>query len=293
MAVDLSLVIPARGNGSALDLCIKSIEAQKTDAIYEVVVSYCCNDMEVARMVKNRSSVREAVSDEYMLPGPARNLGARAATGRFLAFIDSDCTLDSGWVAAALKTLESGAVLCSGAILDLYPWNLAASADNRMQYADFPPGRPYGVSRYFPAVHIAVRREIYEMVGGFTDAPHAQDVIFTIQVAAYRPDGVIFNPNLVARHAGRGTLGEVMRHHETFGYARAIHEIQIGKMMRLISNHSSLGWALFLRRLVYITMRVIQWNFIDLPRYFLQMPFIFAGLAAWVRGYYRGVKERL
>jgi glycosyltransferase involved in cell wall biosynthesis len=291
MAIELSIIIPARGNAPDLTTCIESLARQKTSINHEVIVAYCNKDMDIHDVVSLFPFVQAATADEYLLPGPARNLGAAMAKANVLAFIDSDCKLQEDWMEAACHTIQSGAVLCSGVIQDTYPWDLIASSDNRLQYADFPSGRPYGPARYFPAVHIVVHRDAFNAVGGFGNSTNAQDVLFTMEIARHWPSQTIFNPKIVASHAGRRTWNGLLKHHKAFGYARALHQIQINNSMSWMSQHRWLGWLVFLRRFVYITFRVIQWNTKDLIRYFLQMPFIITGLFAWTAGYYQGMRS--
>lgn len=292
MALELSVIIPARGNAHDLAMCIESLVKQKTHIEYEIIVAYCVQDTEVSETVLQFPFLKKATSSKYSLPGRARNLGATKAIADLFAFIDSDCILQDDWIANAMQTIQDGAVLCSGAIRDTYPWDLIASSDNRLQYADFPRGRPYGTARYFSGVHLAVRRNAFNVVGGFCDSPHGQDVIFTMEIAARWPSETIFNPKMVASHAGRRKWKEFLKHQEVFGHARAFHGIQINKFMQFVSKYHRLRWILFLRRFVYISVRVIQWNFFDLPRYILQLPFVFAGLVAWAKGFHSGINDQ-
>lgn len=292
MAVELSIIIPARGRGLELRECLHSLCSQNTEADYEILVSFCEMDKEVEKVTVDFEAIRAIRSPGFMLPGAARNLGAQYAFGDVLAFVDSDCILDSNWVTEALQTIRAGAVLCSGAILDTYPWHLISSSDNRLQYVDFPAGRPYGMAAYFPGAHIIMKREIFASSGGFSDAEQAQDVLFTIPIAQQFPQKTIFNSKIIASHVGRRTWRELLEHHYRFGYSRAQDGIQLNKTIMFVARYRWLGWILFLRRFAYITLRVVQWNFASLFRYALQLPFILSGLIAWTNGFYQGIKEK-
>jgi cellulose synthase/poly-beta-1,6-N-acetylglucosamine synthase-like glycosyltransferase len=257
-----------------------------------MLVAFCEMDQEVDMVMKDFESIKAIRSPEFMLAGSARNLGAQYAHGDVLAFVDSDCILDSNWVTEALQTIRAGAVLCSGTILDAYPSHLICSSDNRLQYVDFPAGRPYGRAAYFPGAHIIVKREIFESSEGFSNREPAEDILFTMSIALQFPQKIIFNPKIVASHAGRRTWKGLLEHHYRFGYSRAYDQIQLNETIIFVANYPWLGWILFLRRFIYITLRVVQWNLSDLLRYALQLPFISAGLIAWTYGFYQGIKER-
>lgn len=288
MAIDLSVIVPCRGHATELEVCLSSLAAQNTSLQYEVLVVYCIRDVEVDSVVKKFPNVLPVTSENFLLAGEARNEGARHARADFLAFIDADCWVDPNWVTTAFRTLESGAVLCGGAILDLRPWNLVSSADNRLQFADFPPGRPYGVAAYMPGGNIAVRRSTFLALGGFDDHPVAQDVIFTMAAARRWPGKTMFSPKMRVRHFGRSQWKDFLAHQRVFGFTRAAKGILVGKTMAWTARYRWLGWFIFLRRLAYITFRVCQWNLRDLPRYLLQLPVLMIGLWFWVIGFYEG-----
>jgi glycosyltransferase involved in cell wall biosynthesis len=293
MAIEISIIVPCRGRASLLRACLGSLFAQITTISYEVIVVYCGMDHDVDMVVKGFEMARAIKSETYLLPGSARNLGAEHANADILGFVDSDCLVDSKWVSFAHETIKNGAVLCSGVIKDAVPWNLISSSDNRLQYADFPTGRPYGKAIYFPGAHVVTRKNVFQQTNGFPDHSNGQDVVFSLQVAEKFPDHVIFNPELIVWHYGRAQWKDFLEHQKIFGKARAQDQIQINETMAWLAKHSSFGWMLFLRRLIYISTRVLQWNFSDLPRYLLQLPFLMIGLVYWVNGFYEGCTREI
>lgn len=292
MAVDLSIIVPCRGRGGLLRLCLASLMTQKTVNTYEVIAVYCKSDLEVQEVLKGFQIARTITSKDWLSAGQARNLGADHAQADFIAFIDSDCIVDSNWVTHALETLQHGAVLCSGVIKDALPWNMISSADNRLQYADFAQRRPFGKAAYFPGPHLAMQKKVFYELGGFPPQAHGQDVLFTLQAVEQYGDRVIFNPNLSIKHYGRDTWREFLQHQKRFGISRSQEQIQFKGNMAWLSRHRAWGWVVFMRRLIYITARVFQWNIFDVPRYFLHLPAFLIGLAYWVKGFYEGVQNR-
>lgn len=281
----MSIIVPCRGRSQLLQVCLESLFSQMTHVHYEVIAVYCKLDQEVVNVVKTFEKVRSVTSDEYLLPGAARNLGAEYAEARLLGFIDSDCVVDANWVETATETMNNGAVLCSGAIKDALPWNMISSTDNRLQYADFPVGRPYGKSHYFPGVHLVIGKRIFQELGGFPPHLHGQDVIFTQKVVEQYGEYVLFNPKMMVSHHGRTGWKEFLLHHKDFGVSRAQDRIQMNKTLSWLAERRYLSWVIFLRRLIYISWRVVQWNFRDILRYGLQLPFLLCGLYFWVYGF--------
>lgn len=292
MAVELSIIVPCRGHAAELEVCLASLISQNTSVRYEVLVVYCRQELDVDAVVRKFPSVSPVASEIFLLAGEARNEGARRAQADYLAFIDADCWVDPNWVTFAFEAMQAGVLLCGGAILDLHPWDWVASTDNRLQFADFPPGRPYGMAAYMPGGNVAVRKDAFFTLGSFSNHPVAQDVVFTMTAAQRWPEKTIFNPQMQVRHFGRSAWKDFLSHQRAFGFTRAAQQIQISRTMAWISRYRWLGWLIFLRRLAYITLRVLQWNLRDLPRYLLQIPFILAGLWFWVTGFYDGMQER-
>jgi glycosyltransferase involved in cell wall biosynthesis len=284
-AIEVSIIVPCRGRAQLLQSCLESLFSQITHVHYEVIAVYCKLDQEVDNVVKMFGQVRAITSDEYLLPGVSRNLGAEHAEAEILGFIDSDCIVDSKWVEIAKETINNGAVLCSGAIKDALPWNMISSVDNRLQYADFPVGRPYGKSLYFSGAHLAVGKKIFQDLGGFPPHLHGQDVIFTQKVVEQYGEYVIFNPKMMVSHHGRTGWREFLSHHEKFGISRAQDRIQMNKTLSWLAERRYLSWIIFLRRLIYISLRVVQWNLRDIFRYGIQLPVLFCGLYYWVYGF--------
>lgn len=291
MAVDISIIVPCRGRATLLQECMASLLSQKTQFLYEVIFVYCQKDFEVDAIVIENKILRVVKSENYLSAGAARGLGAAHAKADILGFIDSDCVVDENWVSTAVETIKNGAVLCSGAIKDALPNHFISCTDNRLQYVDFVVGRPYGIASYFPGAHLAIQRSVFQQTAGFPLYGLGQDVILTMQVAGLYRERVIFNPKLVIKHYGRTQWKEFLNHQKEFGISRATENILINDSMRWLANHPYFGWVIFLRRFVYISLRVVQWNFFDIPRYILQAPILFSGLLYWVIGFYLGFRR--
>lgn len=112
-------------------------------------------------------NVRYARTPENHGPAPARNLGASLARAPILAFTDSDCRPDPGWLAAGLEPFADPAVaLVSGPCLP-------------------KPGQPMGLTTKmhfifeehpcFPTMNVFYRRAIFDALGGFDTSFCARD----------------------------------------------------------------------------------------------------------------------
>ena len=119
-----TVVIPCRGDWAMLKHCLKALSEQTAAFSFEVIVVESSDDRHVEDVVRELPQARLIRSDVGLLPGAARNLGARNATGDILAFTDSDCEPDSGWLESASHALGQDARFVGGAIgnsLPLHP----------------------------------------------------------------------------------------------------------------------------------------------------------------------------
>lgn len=288
----ISIVIPCKGHAEELRACLQGLQQQHDGIPFETIVVDSAWDPRVEATARQFKSVTLIRSHADLSAGAARNQGAQHAAASVLGFIDADCIPQPGWIQAARDAIEDGALMASGPILDAMPWNWLASTDNRLQFVDFPPRRPAGPSPYFPGAHLVVPRHAFEAIAGFDPDLHvAQDVLFTQEVARRWPGQALFRPRMIVRHFGRASWGALWEHQWQFGRARAIFNIRMGGPLAWLARHPILAWIVGLRRWLYISARVVQWNFRDLPRYIWQTPVILFGLIAWTQGFYAGQRE--
>ncbi|WP_085874319.1 MULTISPECIES: glycosyltransferase family 2 protein [unclassified Nocardioides] len=93
MTADVSIIIPSRGDGRGLARAIRSVRGQVGVSTQIVVVLDCPE----ASAVEDRNALSDLRARDQIIgtssfgrPGPLRNLGIAAATGRYIAFLDDD-----------------------------------------------------------------------------------------------------------------------------------------------------------------------------------------------------------
>ncbi len=103
----------------------------------------------------------------------ARRAGVAASRGRHLAFIDSDCLPDPGWLAAGVAALEAGADVANGATRPAGPVGVL---DHSVAS---------GEEGLYPTCNVFFRRAAYDAAGGF-DAAAADRLGFRVDARARR-----------------------------------------------------------------------------------------------------------
>jgi glycosyltransferase involved in cell wall biosynthesis len=103
--MNVGVVVPTRNSARTLEACLRSIRDQTHAAIELVVVDNHSTDATRA--------IAEPLADAVLVAGPERtaqrNVGAAAATGGALLFVDSDMVLTPHVVAECVEALMRGA----------------------------------------------------------------------------------------------------------------------------------------------------------------------------------------
>ncbi len=183
-APTLSVIVPTRNRGALLADAVRSIapQAQADGAAEVLVVDNASTDdtaAVAAALARELPGVRLLRSDD---PGllAGRHLGAAAASGGLLVFVDDDVVAPAGWLAAYRAAFADPAVgVACGPCLPQWeaeaPWWLEvfrqeapggwaiwplSLIDCGAGERDVPPGCVYGCN-------LALRREVLRRCGGF------------------------------------------------------------------------------------------------------------------------------
>jgi glycosyltransferase involved in cell wall biosynthesis len=163
----ISVVIPHYNDLKGLGLCLDSIDRQTIDRdAYEIIVgdnASPCGLAAVEAVVAGRARV---VSISEKGAGPARNGAAAEARGEILAFIDSDCVAQPGWLAAGSAMVAPG-IFIGGHMFVLPPeGKLTGSAAVELALA-FDNESYVRKSQFTVTANLFVLRADFERIGGF------------------------------------------------------------------------------------------------------------------------------
>jgi len=172
-------------------------------------------------------------------PAAARNAGANAAGGAYLAFIDDDCLADRAWLARLHAALEAnpGAAV-GGGVVDGSGGNIYCAADQTIldvAYAHY--NADPSQARFFSTLNLAVPAEAFRQIGGFDPAHRtAEDRELCARwLAGHRP--LIYAVDAIVVHASTSSLGRFWRRHVAFGAGayrfRSRHTRSAGNGLRL------------------------------------------------------------
>jgi len=160
----LSIIIPTYNEEEYLPRLLASIRSQRFEG-YEIVVADA-DSTDRTREIAERFGAK--VVDGGM-PGPGRNLGARAAKGDLLLFLDADVILpDVEWLGSKVEQFERrklDAATCmikplGGKLIDKVTHNVFNAHMMATQF----------VMAHAPGFCIFARRELHDAIGGFDES---------------------------------------------------------------------------------------------------------------------------
>ncbi len=228
--IQISVVIPVRNRAE-----------QIRQAVRGVLAGDFCGERHELIVVDNDSTdetAQAAAAEGARVihePQPnrcrARNAGAQAAGGRWLAFIDSDCVPAAGWLGAleaATREAETGhprRALIAGGIDAAEPSGPVEAYIDRRRWLDqekfLTPGRRFSPP-FAATANLAVRREVYLELGGLDPglARAGEDADFCWRAAEAGWE-LHHAPEARVIHAHRATLGGLWHQARDYGIGNA------------------------------------------------------------------------
>jgi glycosyltransferase involved in cell wall biosynthesis len=290
----ISVIIPFCGDKKDLLNCLKGLQNQEFNYPFEVIVMESGNDQEVKQLINSKPNVILISSNSLMYPGKARNLGVLNSKSNLLAFTDADCVSSPNWLIKIFSFLKDGNEIVIGPIINLYPFHPIASVDNLLQFPDFQKHRPSNNISHFPACNLGITKELFIKTGGFPEQVETgEDVKFSESAIRICKSKIIFNTQIVVYHSGRKNFTEFMKHNESLGFHRGYLNLKISSRHKKSKSNFFYSFFFGCKRLIYISLRTLQWNPVGILRIVFYFPFLILGLSAWMKGFRKGNQKFL
>jgi glycosyltransferase involved in cell wall biosynthesis len=212
----LSVIIPAFCADATLPRVLETLRPQIGPGT-EVVVVDSSGLEHAAQLERAQPWVRVIGLPDRVLPGEARNLGADAARGSLLAFLDADALPGPTWLTGLRASLADaeGAAAVAGAVHNGTPNDAVGTTSYLLEFSEWTPGRrgppPHGAT-----CNLLVERTAFEAAGGFCeDVWPGEDTILTVPWG--RAKRLLFAPEAPVWHLNRTALGDLLRHQYRLG----------------------------------------------------------------------------
>lgn len=213
----VSVIIPTAGRGDLIRRAIASLRDTTPRGALEIVVL----DNVPAREKRIKTWLKRSADQVIDMPGGFNwsrfnNVGARAARGRYLLFLNDDVEAPAtGWLAALLEHAQRPEVGVVGARL-LYPdgkvqhagqYLAETHARHAFRFAEAADHGAFGIARVAREMSSVtgacqmIRRDVFERLGGFDEAHDVinNDLDFCLR-AQSQGLSVIFTPHAELMH---------------------------------------------------------------------------------------------
>lgn len=160
----LSIIIPTKNEEKLLPRLLDSIKAQDFTS-YEIIVA----DAGSTDKTREIAASYGARVVEGGMPGPGRNLGAKAAEGTYLLFMDADAEMPNPhFLSGTMHEIESHAV--DVATCRLKPMSDSAVDSVMHGFYNKYIALTAGVRPHAPGSCIFAKRSVHEAIGGFDES---------------------------------------------------------------------------------------------------------------------------
>lgn len=167
-AVSISIIIPALNEERMIGRCLESLAKLATshDLFEVMVVDNGSRDrtLEIAESFHDRLNLKVLQKTNVRISA-LRNLGARAAAGDILAFLDADCLAPQDWLDRILELVPADGAGVVGAHY-LLPDDSTWVGRTWHRYQEEPKS---GEVSHVPAGDLIMRREDFLRLGGFDE----------------------------------------------------------------------------------------------------------------------------
>jgi len=237
----VSVIVPVHDAAATLGGQLAALAAQDYGGEWELIVADDGSRDDSAEIA--RAWGAQVVASGGRGPNLARNAGARAARGDFLAFCDADDVADSGWLAGLVAGTAQGDLVAGR--LDVEQLN-----DAEVRYWHRPPTweRGHPIRRFMPAVssgNLGISRSVFTAIGGFSEEVvrgEDKDLGWRAQLAGYE---IARAPEAVVAYRYRPTPAAAAVQHFAWGMAntRLYRRFRAHGMGRTRLRDSLHGWA--------------------------------------------------
>ena len=219
----VSIVIPHWNNVDVLSECLESISNTNFENFETIVVDNASTDNSVASVRSNYPNVKLIENDKNYGYAGGCNIGAEAASGDFLIFLNNDTVQEKDWISNLIKTINSDDKIAAvqPKILNYYDRNVfdyAGGSGGHMDIYCFPfaRGRIFSFQEndegqynnkekcfWSSGTCFMVRRELFQKAGGFDESffAHMEEIDLCWRLYAMgfevwvEPDSVVYHKN--------------------------------------------------------------------------------------------------
>jgi mycofactocin system glycosyltransferase len=223
----VTVIIPAKDRKAELRDCLRSVFTQDYPGEKMEIIVVDDGSKDGTRQLLEALPCKTLSHPESRGQSHCRNVGAQAAKGEILAFIDSDCVATATWLRELIPFFEWDEVGAVGGFVDGYfqessldRYEKAFSPLNMGKHMASAAGNRSAL--YVPTCNLLVRKNVYETIGGIKeDMRVGEDVDFCWRM---RSGGhrLLYAPYGVVKHKHRSLLRQMSKRRAQYGTSEAL-----------------------------------------------------------------------
>ncbi len=277
----LSVIIPTHNSESTLKRCLGSLTTQSISRkqFEIIVVDDGSNDNTVN--IAKKSLADRVITTQPCFQGKARNIGAKDARGKLIAFIDSDCIAKDGWIKSIITELEKLEAV-TGPIENGNAQSNNAWAEYLIEFGGWDEYKKRSPTRFLPGCNQAYTKIAFEKTDGFIETAASEDVLFgeSLLNSGISPQ---FCPTVRIEHLCRTDKEKILKNMKLLGKYSAIarrHNSSIA--YSTLMNSRKLVGFLFFGKLFKTFDHSIKAK--KLSKFIVSFPLIIQAISAFCNG---------
>lgn len=207
----ISVIIPTYQDWSRLAKCLNAL-ANQTFSEHNFEILVMNNDPYSTKpeglvLADNATVHMEPKAGSYA----ARNSGAKLAKGKFLAFTDSDCIPDAGWLENGLKYLANGCQLVGGKII----FHKEKHTDSKLAFEferafSFNQKRNITQGKFSVTANLMTTKQIFETVGDFLENSYSGGDSEWSKRASHSGFRLVYADDVIITHPSRNSIASLV-----------------------------------------------------------------------------------
>jgi glycosyltransferase involved in cell wall biosynthesis len=224
--IRISVIICTYRAAQSIRQCLESLQAQKSDCPFEVLVIDSSDDL-TGKMVKEYfPDVRLYHFSKRMYCGEARNFGIERARGEIVAFLDADCTVSKNWIDRIMQSHQGEFDAIGGAIANYQPSTSEGWAAYFCEFNQWMPGIKKETMSDIAAANISYKKTFLQTIGHYITGTYCSDthLHWRMQEQAKK---LLFDPAICVKHHSIQDLNPLLRHE--FIHGRSFARVRLSR----------------------------------------------------------------
>jgi mycofactocin glycosyltransferase len=260
---DVTVVVPVRDRAAALDRLLGALGDLSC-----IVVDDASTDAGATKEVAERHGARLVALDSNAGPAGARNAGLARVDSALVAFVDSDCVPEEGWLEPLLGHFDDPVVAAVAPRVVPAGRGAAAARSSLDRGPREGPVRVGSPIPFVPSAALLVRADVArgpDLFDGALRGGEDVDLVWRLGDAGW---DVRYDPSSTVLHEGPATLGALLARRAFYGTTAAPLARRHGAALAPVhlSGWSLVVWALVLARRPVLALTVLATSVVILAR---------------------------